>query len=150
MQSSAEKWVREVVRHFYAQRIHPGADPLGEQIFAGYCASCRGWSGVSPLTSGATLTADRAVKDASAVNVAQMSCQARIGSHPRACCSCPPSRPRIPTPRSLPSPTMSPGALARRPLTLRQGTSPSFGGCPRSSGSAHDDDLRTRSLECWR
>jgi mono/diheme cytochrome c family protein len=72
MQSSAEKWVREVVRHFYAQRIHPGADPLGEQIFAGNCASCRGWSGVSPRTSGATLTADRAVKDASAVNVAQM------------------------------------------------------------------------------
>jgi hypothetical protein len=38
----------------------------------GTAPSCRGWSGVSPLTSGATLTADRAVKDASAVNVAQM------------------------------------------------------------------------------
>jgi mono/diheme cytochrome c family protein len=54
------------------KRVDAGADPLGEQIFAGSCASCHGWSGVSLLTSAATLTGDRAVNDASAVNVAQM------------------------------------------------------------------------------
>jgi mono/diheme cytochrome c family protein len=54
------------------KRIDAGADPRGEQIFAGNCASCHGWSGVSLLTSEATLTGDRAVNDASAVNVAQM------------------------------------------------------------------------------
>jgi mono/diheme cytochrome c family protein len=54
------------------KRIDAGADPRGEQIFAGNCASCHGWSGVSLLTSDATLTGDRAVNDASAVNVAQM------------------------------------------------------------------------------
>ena len=54
------------------KRVDAGADPRGEQIFAGNCASCHGWSGVSPLMSEATLTGDRAVNDASAVNVAQM------------------------------------------------------------------------------
>ena len=54
------------------KRMDAGADPRGEQIFAGNCASCHGWSGVSLLTSDATLTGNRAVNDASAVNVAQM------------------------------------------------------------------------------
>ena len=54
------------------KRMDAGADPRGEQIFAGNCASCHGWSGVSLLMSEATLTGDRAVNDASAVNVAQM------------------------------------------------------------------------------
>ena len=54
------------------KRTDAGADPRGEQIFAGNCASCHGWSGVSLVTSDATLTGDRAVNDASAVNVAQM------------------------------------------------------------------------------
>jgi mono/diheme cytochrome c family protein len=47
-------------------------DPRGKRIFAGACAGCHGWSGVSLLTSDATLTGDRAVNDASAVNVAQI------------------------------------------------------------------------------
>jgi mono/diheme cytochrome c family protein len=47
-------------------------DPRGKQIFEGACASCHSWSGVSALTSFATLTGDRAVNDPSAVNVAQM------------------------------------------------------------------------------
>lgn len=47
-------------------------DPRGKQIFEGACASCHGWSGVSLLTSYATLTGDRAVNDPSAVNVAQV------------------------------------------------------------------------------
>ena len=47
-------------------------DPRGKQIFEGSCASCHSWSGVSLLTSDATLTGDRAVNDRSAINVAQI------------------------------------------------------------------------------
>jgi mono/diheme cytochrome c family protein len=45
-------------------------DPRGKEIFEGVCASCHGWTGVSPLTRFATLTGARAVNDASATNVA--------------------------------------------------------------------------------
>jgi mono/diheme cytochrome c family protein len=48
------------------------SEPSGREIYAGACASCHGWSGVSPLTSYATLTGDRTVNDPSAVNVAQI------------------------------------------------------------------------------
>jgi mono/diheme cytochrome c family protein len=47
-------------------------DPRGKQIFEGACASCHGWSGVSPLSDDATLTGDRAVNDPDAINVAQV------------------------------------------------------------------------------
>jgi mono/diheme cytochrome c family protein len=47
-------------------------DPRGKEIFEGACASCHGWTGVSPLTNYATLTGDRAVNDPSAFNVAQV------------------------------------------------------------------------------
>ena len=47
-------------------------DPRGEQVFAAACASCHSWSGVSLLTSSATLIGNRAVNDASAINVAQI------------------------------------------------------------------------------
>jgi mono/diheme cytochrome c family protein len=43
----------------------------GEKIFAGACASCHDWTGVSPVTHYATLTNVRAVNDPSAINVAQ-------------------------------------------------------------------------------
>jgi mono/diheme cytochrome c family protein len=46
-------------------------DMRGEKIFAGACASCHDWTGVSPVTGYATLTGVRAVNDPSAVNVAQ-------------------------------------------------------------------------------
>ena len=46
-------------------------DPRGEKIFAGACASCHDWTGVSPLSKYATLTGVRAVNDPSATNVAQ-------------------------------------------------------------------------------
>jgi mono/diheme cytochrome c family protein len=52
--------------------VQAGVDARGKAIFAGACVSCHGWSGVSPLTSYATLTGDRAVNDPSAINVAQM------------------------------------------------------------------------------
>jgi len=48
------------------------ADARGKQVFEGACASCHGWSGVSPITSAATLTGARAVNDPSAINVAQV------------------------------------------------------------------------------
>jgi len=47
-------------------------DPRGREIFEGACASCHGWSGVSLLTSSATLTGSRAVNDRSAMNVVQV------------------------------------------------------------------------------
>jgi mono/diheme cytochrome c family protein len=46
-------------------------DVRGEKIFAGACASCHDWTGVSPVTGYAILTGVRAVNDPSAVNVAQ-------------------------------------------------------------------------------
>lgn len=45
-------------------------DPLGKQTFGGDCASCHGWSGVSPLHSLANLTGSRAVNDRNATNAA--------------------------------------------------------------------------------
>src|SRR5262249_55736085 len=47
------------------------ANPRGEKVFAGACASCHDWTGVSPVTGYATLTGVRAVNDPSAANVAQ-------------------------------------------------------------------------------
>jgi mono/diheme cytochrome c family protein len=47
-------------------------DPRGQEIFEGACASCHGWSGVSLVTSSATLTGNRAVNDSSAMNVVQI------------------------------------------------------------------------------
>ena len=52
--------------------MQAGFDPRGKQVFEGACASCHSWSGVSLLTSDATLTGDRAVNDRSAINVAQI------------------------------------------------------------------------------
>jgi mono/diheme cytochrome c family protein len=52
-------------------RVIAGFDIRGEKIFAGACASCHDWTGVSPVTGYATLTGVRAVNDPSAANVAQ-------------------------------------------------------------------------------
>ena len=49
----------------------PDVNTRGEKIFAGACASCHDWTGVSPVTGYATLTGVRAVNDPSATNVAQ-------------------------------------------------------------------------------
>jgi mono/diheme cytochrome c family protein len=48
------------------------ASPLGKAVYEGACASCHGWSGVSPVMSFATLTGARAVNDRTANNVAQV------------------------------------------------------------------------------
>jgi mono/diheme cytochrome c family protein len=52
--------------------MQTGIDPRGKEIFAGACVACHNWSGISFLTSYATLTGDRAVNDPSAINVAQI------------------------------------------------------------------------------
>lgn len=48
------------------------AESAGEHLFAGACAGCHGWSGVSPLNDLATITGARAVNDPSGVNAAQI------------------------------------------------------------------------------
>ena len=47
------------------------AGARGAAIFAGACASCHGWSGISPILPFATFTGARAVNDPSARNVVQ-------------------------------------------------------------------------------
>jgi mono/diheme cytochrome c family protein len=56
----------------YRDGVTADADSRGRQIFEGACASCHGWTGVSPITPMATLTGVRAVNDPSATNVAQI------------------------------------------------------------------------------
>lgn len=55
----------------YKEGTVVAADASGERVFAGACASCHAWTGVSPVTGYATLTGVRAVNDPSATNVAQ-------------------------------------------------------------------------------
>jgi len=44
----------------------------GKAVYESACASCHGWSGVSPVMSFATLTGARAVNDPNATNVSQI------------------------------------------------------------------------------
>jgi mono/diheme cytochrome c family protein len=55
-----------------AAGVAANSDPLGKAVYEGNCASCHGWSGVSPVMSFATLTGARAVNDPTAINVAQV------------------------------------------------------------------------------
>jgi len=48
------------------------ASPAGRTVYAGACAGCHGWTGISPGIAAATLTGTRAVNDATAINVAQV------------------------------------------------------------------------------
>jgi mono/diheme cytochrome c family protein len=52
--------------------VPENVDPRGKHVFAGACASCHDWSGVSPLTPHATLVGTRAVNDPSGINVVQI------------------------------------------------------------------------------
>jgi mono/diheme cytochrome c family protein len=58
-------------------------DARGRQIFEQACASCHGWSGVSPLSADATLTGLRAVNDISGINVAAIVIAGQPGSTSR-------------------------------------------------------------------
>lgn len=47
-------------------------EPAGQAVYAGACAGCHGWTGVSPGLAAATLTGTRAVNDPTATNVTQI------------------------------------------------------------------------------
>lgn len=55
-----------------AATLASAGDRMGERIFAGSCAGCHDWTGVSPLSPAATLTGTRSINDPSATNVAQV------------------------------------------------------------------------------
>jgi mono/diheme cytochrome c family protein len=55
-----------------AENVAGNLDPHGQEVFAGACAGCHGWTGVSPVIPYATLTGTRAVNDPTANNVAQI------------------------------------------------------------------------------
>ncbi len=48
------------------------ADAVGRRVFAGACAGCHGWTGVSAISPYATIAGSRAVNDPQAINVAQV------------------------------------------------------------------------------
>jgi mono/diheme cytochrome c family protein len=56
----------------FAESVGAHAEPDGRAVYAGACAGCHGWTGVSPGIAAATLTGTRAVNDATATNVAQV------------------------------------------------------------------------------
>ncbi len=66
----------------HRQGVVADFDPRGKALFAGACASCHDWSGVSPLTRYATLTGARAVNDPSAINVAQIVIEGTVRDTP--------------------------------------------------------------------
>ncbi len=55
----------------HSEGVTAALDSRGKEIFAGACASCHGWSGVSPVVGYATLTGARAINDPTATNVVQ-------------------------------------------------------------------------------
>jgi len=65
----------------YAQGVAVNADPKGEAVYAGACAGCHDWTGVSTGIPYATLTGVRAVNDPTATNVVQIILS---GAHRRA------------------------------------------------------------------
>ena len=67
----------------HRQGVAADVDPRGKALFAGSCASCHDWTGVSPLMKYATLTGARAVNDPSATNVAQIVLQGMVRETPQ-------------------------------------------------------------------
>jgi mono/diheme cytochrome c family protein len=57
---------------FHAEGISADLDLPGKTVYEGACASCHGWSGVSPVMPFATLSGARAVNDPTATNVVQV------------------------------------------------------------------------------
>ncbi|MFI4890011.1 MAG: c-type cytochrome [Steroidobacterales bacterium] len=55
-----------------ASEFAVNGDSRGKLIYAGDCAGCHGWTGVTPFLPTATLTGTRAVNDPAATNVAQV------------------------------------------------------------------------------
>ncbi len=56
----------------HSEGVAAGLDSRGKAVFAGACAACHDWSGVSPVLPDATLTGVRSVNDPTATNVVQI------------------------------------------------------------------------------
>ena len=56
----------------HAEGVTAGLDSRGKAVFAGACAACHDWTGVSPVLPFATLTGVRSVNDPTATNVVQI------------------------------------------------------------------------------
>jgi mono/diheme cytochrome c family protein len=56
----------------YAQGVAVNVDSPGKAVYAGACAGCHDWTGVSPVIPYATLTGVRSVNDPTATNVVQI------------------------------------------------------------------------------
>ena len=58
--------------HLHSEGVAADVDARGKAVYAGACAACHDWSGISPVLPYATLTGARSVNDPTAVNVAQV------------------------------------------------------------------------------
>jgi mono/diheme cytochrome c family protein len=56
----------------YAEGVAANVDSRGKAVYAGACAGCHDWTGVSPVIPYATLTGVRSVNDPTATNVVQI------------------------------------------------------------------------------
>jgi mono/diheme cytochrome c family protein len=56
----------------HAEGVAANADLRGKAVYAGACAGCHDWTGVSPVIPEATLTGVRSVNDPTATNVVQV------------------------------------------------------------------------------
>jgi len=56
----------------YAEGVAANVDSRGRAVYAGACAGCHDWTGVSPVIPSATLTGVRSVNDPTATNVVQI------------------------------------------------------------------------------
>jgi mono/diheme cytochrome c family protein len=56
----------------FAEGVAPNLDSRGKAVYAGACAGCHDWTGVSPVIPYATLTGVRSVNDPTAINVVQV------------------------------------------------------------------------------
>jgi mono/diheme cytochrome c family protein len=56
----------------FAEGAAPNGDSRGKAMYAGACAGCHDWTGVSPVIPYATLTGVRSVNDPTATNVVQV------------------------------------------------------------------------------
>ena len=56
----------------HTEGVAASADSRGKEVYAGACAGCHDWTGVSPVIPNATLTGVRSVNDPTAINVVQI------------------------------------------------------------------------------
>jgi len=89
------------------------AEAVGKRVFEGACVHCHDWTGVSPLSSFATIAGTRGVNDRTATNVVQIVISGTTRHTPEGVISMPAFGDAFQTLKSQPWPTMSPHALER-------------------------------------